>query len=464
MEQEKTKVSVIVPVYNMGTYLEQCLESLKNQTLSEIEVICVNDGSTDASPQIIEQFVAQDHRFCAIHKKNTGYGHSVNLGIQAAKSPYIGIVESDDFAEPDMFLKLYDAALKSKADLVKANYNEYYGNTTTPARLEKSLGDFPYEQIFSPKDYHKIFGLHPSIWTSLYRKSFLEAYDIQFSETPGASYQDIAFAFKVYASARSVYLLRDALLNYRVDNVDSSIHNPQKIFCVCEELSEITRYIEAQAATGVIEEAWKEELSAIASWIKYRNYMWNYSRLSLAYQYMFLVKVQDELREVLQDSTKSDVWTDREKENLRQMAENPDVFFKMTSKEYEDPRMNLLPILNHTFSVRCFMELVMEAHEIVIYGGGRIGKCVWNCLRKIDAEHKVTGFIVSRQGNNDRWIDGKKVFLFSEIVKRDGRDQLIIVAMQKSLQYDVVLKLKSEGYGKILLIDEKMKSWIYENT
>lgn len=454
------KVSVIVPVYNTGKYLKQCLQSLKEQSLRDIEVICVNDGSTDNSRAIIEQFVAEDHRFKVIHKSNTGYGHSVNMGIKAAQSPYIGILESDDFAELNMFQRLYDVAEKNKAELVKANYNLYSDNGSCPAVFEEMLGAFPYDQVFSVKDKHQVFGVHPSIWSALYRKSFLEDNDIYFLETPGASYQDISFAFKVYSNAERVCFVKDAVLNYRVDNVDSSVHNPQKIFCVCDELQEIKRYIEKRGEEGSIKKEWLGELYGIAAWIKYRNYMWNYSRLSLPYQYAFLMKVLDELREIKRQGYESDVWGDGEKDELDRIIKEPDAFFKATGKGYEEPRLSMIPVLNNSFSIRCFQELVAEFQEIYIYGAGLIGQRSWNCIKKMNAGYKVQGFIVSEQKDNPKQIEDKSVFAIPEIQTQDNKHALVIVAVHRRYQYEIALNLQAEGYSNILLVDDKMKSWI----
>ena len=96
------KVSVLVPIYNVEKYLDKCLQSLCNQTLQEMEIICINDGSTDSSRQIIERYAKIDKRIVVIDKKNTGYGNSMNVGLDRASGEYIGIVESDDFIEPDM--------------------------------------------------------------------------------------------------------------------------------------------------------------------------------------------------------------------------------------------------------------------------------------------------------------------------------------------------------------------------
>ena len=120
------KVSVVVPVYNVQKYLKKCLDSIVNQTLKEIEIICVDDGSTDSSGEILDQYAAKDKRVRVIHKKNTGYGNSMNIGFAAATGEYIGIVESDDFAELNMFETLYKVAHKNDLDVVKSSFYFYY--------------------------------------------------------------------------------------------------------------------------------------------------------------------------------------------------------------------------------------------------------------------------------------------------------------------------------------------------
>ena len=101
------KVSILVPICNVERYLRECLNSLVNQTLREIEIICINDGSTDSSLSIIREYERRDERIVVIDKPNSGYGDSMNKGIELARGEYIGIVESDDFASLNMFETLY---------------------------------------------------------------------------------------------------------------------------------------------------------------------------------------------------------------------------------------------------------------------------------------------------------------------------------------------------------------------
>ena len=112
----KPRVSIIIPTYNVETYLKECLDSVANQTLRDIEIICVNDGSTDDSLSILEDYQRKDDRIKIISKPNAGYGHTMNVGFDAATGEYIGIVEPDDYVELDMYETLYNEAIKNDVD------------------------------------------------------------------------------------------------------------------------------------------------------------------------------------------------------------------------------------------------------------------------------------------------------------------------------------------------------------
>ena len=114
-------VSIVVPVCNVQKYLRQCLDSLTDQTLQDIQIICIDDGSTDDSLSILQEYGSRDSRIEIISKPNAGYGHTMNMGFAAAKGEYVGIVESDDFAEVDMFEKMYNLAKSNDADVVIRN-------------------------------------------------------------------------------------------------------------------------------------------------------------------------------------------------------------------------------------------------------------------------------------------------------------------------------------------------------
>ena len=118
------KVSIVVPVYNSGKYLDKCLESIRNQTLEDFECILVDDGSSDSSGSICDSFSCRDKRFSVIHLENGGVSRARNHGIRKAEGEYIGFVDSDDWIDPDMFGTLYRAAVDNKAEISICNVHE----------------------------------------------------------------------------------------------------------------------------------------------------------------------------------------------------------------------------------------------------------------------------------------------------------------------------------------------------
>lgn len=268
------EVTVLVPVYNVEKYLEQCLASLAAQGFGDFEALCINDGSTDGSRAIIQRFVDADPRFRAIDKPNSGYGASMNRGLAEARGRYVAILESDDFFEPDALAVLHDAAEKNGSDVVKADFNLYWSAPAERRERFRIVDDAEAGRTMAPLDDLAIFFRKPSIWSALYRRSFLEENGIRFLETSGASYQDAGFNFKVWASAERATFLPDAVLNYRQDNEQSSVASPGKVFCVCDEYAAMTEFVRARGGSR------ERVLLGILERMKLDSYLWNYDRLA----------------------------------------------------------------------------------------------------------------------------------------------------------------------------------------
>lgn len=265
------KLSILVPVYNVEEYLAQALSSLVSQTLQDLEIICINDGSTDGSLAIIQRFAKKDSRISIIDKKNTGYGDSMNLGLKKAKGEYVGILEPDDWVEPNAFKTMYQVAVKNRADVVKCNYYRCQSSSKTSLTLIDPVTEISDQEVISPKTYRAVFRFAPAIWSAIYRRRFLLDNKINFLPTPGASYQDLSFSFKVWTLAQKVILLPDAFVHYRIDNANSSVNNPGKVNCVVDEYNEIETFL---CERGIFSD-FGETMNAA----KFRNYHWNFQRL-----------------------------------------------------------------------------------------------------------------------------------------------------------------------------------------
>ena len=174
------KVTAIIPIYNVEAYLSQCLDSVLSQSLEDIEIVCVNDGSTDTSLTIVEEYAAKDRRIVIIDKENGGYGKAVNCGLDRAQGEYIAIIEPDDFIDPAMFEDLYRFAhrerdgVHSPIDVVKGSYWEYYDSgedgSDTPLLSRPTLSySMPASvESFSLDQSQDVICNHPSIWSALY--------------------------------------------------------------------------------------------------------------------------------------------------------------------------------------------------------------------------------------------------------------------------------------------------------
>lgn len=282
------KVSVVIPIYNVERYLRQCLDSVVNQTLREIEIICVNDGSKDSSYSIIEEYAKKDPRVVVIDKPNSGYGNSMNRGFDIATGEYIGIVESDDYADPEMFEKLYNCAKENELDACKSGFYYYY-SVPEEKNIPNPIASYVMcQRVFCPttdfkskREQFEFFNIKPTIWSAIYRKDFIRENNIRFNETPGASFQDTSFNFKVWALAKRVKLMEECFLHYRQDNEASSINSPGKVYCVYDEYCEISRFLNDNPVL-------KGKLEPIKNRMKYDTYMWNYERLSESLKIEFI--------------------------------------------------------------------------------------------------------------------------------------------------------------------------------
>jgi glycosyltransferase involved in cell wall biosynthesis len=266
------KVSVIVPIYNTEKYLRQCLDSIVVQTLRDIEIILINDGSKDGSLAIMKEYAKKDSRVQIIDKPNEGYGKAMNRGLDKAVGEYIGIVESDDWVEPDMFEQLYDLADAHDVCIVKSNYYEYSSANGEKNIKVRILPEWDVGQVINPKERPDIFYVQPAIWTAIYRRDFLNKYKIRFLESPGASYQDTGFNFKVWVMAEEVWLTAKAFVHYRIDNENASTKSMDKVFCICDEWESIEKYMDDYPEL-------KKASYQLRNHVKLGNYKWNLERL-----------------------------------------------------------------------------------------------------------------------------------------------------------------------------------------
>ncbi|MBQ8848585.1 MAG: glycosyltransferase [Candidatus Gastranaerophilales bacterium] len=311
------KVSVLIPIYNSEKYLRECIKSVTNQSLKEIEIILINDGSFDSSLEIIEYFKNLDDRIKVINKENTGYANSLNIGVKEAKGEYISIVESDDIIVPDMLKTLYNKAIKSDYDIVKSSFYLMNKNKYIKYDAFKNIyTHIPHNVITTPE----ILTIKPSVWSAIYKKEFLTENNLQFHETHGASFQDISFQFIAFYIAKKILFVDMPLYLYRIDNANSSINSSDKVFEICSEFYRINDFLKNNFINMQIE---NQKIL-----FEFKAYLWNLNRIKDKYREGFLDKISDtisqyDLNEFFTDKNISK----KDKFKLKLLVKNKKLFF-----------------------------------------------------------------------------------------------------------------------------------------
>ena len=231
-------VSVIMPSLNVASYISECLDSVIHQTLKEIEILCVDAGSTDGTLEIIQEYAKKDHRIRLILSSKRSYGYQMNLGLMQAHGEYIGIVETDDFISPEMYETLYTYAKQTNADFVKSDFDVFTTlNQGERLFLEYSLerhSGIQYDMVYAYDDFiRRKQTIDVFIWNGIYKRSFLTAHRIRFQETPGAAFQDCGFRYQVVWNLEKGFFLNHFLYQYRfqIDNcLKNSLYKLQKFF------------------------------------------------------------------------------------------------------------------------------------------------------------------------------------------------------------------------------------------
>ena len=220
---ENPVVSVIVPVYNVEPYLPQCLDSIVNQTLKNIEIICVNDSSTDNSLNILNHYAEKDPRIKVVTQPNGGAGAARNRGLSLAAGKYLSFLDSDDFFEPDMLELAYNKAVCDKADFVVFQSDQYYTDrkefVSVPWTLrEKEIPPYtPFNHRQMTDNIFKVFV--GWAWDKLYDREFVEKNHLRFQEQRTSN--DMLFVFSGVAVAKRISVVKKVLAHQRRDAKDS---------------------------------------------------------------------------------------------------------------------------------------------------------------------------------------------------------------------------------------------------
>ena len=283
-------ISVIVPVYNVENYLEQCLNSILNQTFSNIEIICVNDGSKDSSRKILEEYKKRDYRIKIVDKENRGLSSARNAGLKYAQGEFISFIDSDDWIDKTMLEKLYKNITGLNTDIaicavhqfderkqIIDDSNKYY----TLEFFDKSFDD----RAFCYKDTKPfLMDVCVMAWNKLYRKSLIDRCSAKFPE--GLIFEDGPFFFSLFFKTQRVSIVRDFLYYYRINRNGSIVQKAGKKYIDIIDIAELML-----AEINKIDDA--QEIRELFCKKKAEDFIYRFEHLKIKYKNKFAKKLKE---------------------------------------------------------------------------------------------------------------------------------------------------------------------------
>lgn len=431
------KVSVILPSYNVGKYIRECLNSVVNQSLQEIEIICIDAGSTDGTRDIILEFADRDERIRLIDSEKKSFGYQENLGIALAKGEYIGFVETDDYVRTDMCEVLYNAAKQHNLDYVKANHIQFVNVDETyrlmiKIRTMAARSDL-YHVVFKPMTHPAVMWYDSCMWNGMYRADFLRKKKILLNETPGAAYQDMGFGMQVVSQAERIMYLDEELYYYRRDNANSSMHNPNGFINVFGEFQYVKKYMENSPDT-IAPQWWAYFYKLLAGNI--RNWIY---RLLMQYG-----KLPEDADNILEKIRQECIWG-LEKGYILPVGMG---YAKMAEirQLVDDKETYLKNILSETQvkveAQQHIVEAAQRSNQVIIFGAGMCGKKLYTLLVRNEVK-SVVAFCDNNEKKCRQKLFGKDVLPLNNC-KALYPEAIYIIATSRYVM-DMTRQLKIEA-------------------
>lgn len=404
MNKSKVKVSVVMPILNTVNYIRECMDSLVNQTLTEIEILCVDANSTDGTREILQEYVDRDSRVRLLTDTKGSSGYANNHGMTCATGEYVAIVEPDDFVALDMYERLYAIATEHDADIVRADYKVFFGDGEEREYIEKAIaGKEEYGKVLNPTDQQKLFQNDMSTWAGIYKRSFVLENHICHNETPGAAYQDNGFWFLAMSHAKSLYYAPVSGYRYRMDNPNSSVHNRGKIYAICDEYE----FIADKLKQSGIFEAFKD----VYIWAKIIRYLSSYYRLDDSLKEEFAERFAKEVQEHdLRGGLDKGMFSQGQQNLIEKLLISGGTFHKYIAEQKD-----------------IFFKLMESNQTLVQYGCGSDGFRLLNYARGKELLHRVSCLCDSNSGLWGTEVFGKKICSPEEI-KQNYPDAMYLIA------------------------------------
>lgn len=424
MKNNNILISVVIPVYNVEKYLSECLDSIINQTFSEIEIICINDGSTDKSLEILEEYKKKDKRLIIFTQKNIGLSGARNTGMRLAKGKYIYFIDSDDMLVPNALEKLFGVSEEDQLDIVffspqilyeDQNLRIYNNLDKYFEKKNEYVGVKTGKEMFCEMQGNDEFAF--AAWLCFLKRDFLETNKINFYE--GIIYEDNIFLIQCFMLAERTSFLSDKLYIYRIrkDSIMTSERtlNYLRSRLICIEETFRIFY------TFSLDDMTKKYLSQIIV-IFLQN----------------AKNIRNQMGEVLVDD-----------ENIATTYVSDILYKGLGFNEY----------LNKNHLALLGLEVLIEkAQNIILYGAGEIGKKVFILIKLLGYEKKIKYFVISNKVTEDNTFENIPICEFEKL-EIDEKDLLIVSASTK-FHHEMIKKIERKKISNYEIITRELARMI----
>ncbi|MGN0325197.1 MAG: glycosyltransferase family 2 protein [Lachnospiraceae bacterium] len=404
------KVSIIIPIYNVEKYLRECLDSVIRQTLKDIEIICVNDGSTDNSLEILNEYAQKDERIIIVTGPNGGYGHAINEGLQIATGKFIGIVESDDYILPEMYEVLYSVAQEyPELDMVKSDAMRFInGGEESECKYINVCASKLYNRVITISEEPDCYNAYMINTTGIYKRDIIVTNKIRLNESKGAAYQDNGLWFQLFTCSSKIMFIDKAFYMYRMDRAESSTNctTLENALCIFAEWHYILDVLMSYGRNKV------EEYKAVFSLRCYGSFYYHFTRVLEEYKLLFIKKFSEEMQCLLDEGILcTDLFLPYQCKDLFQILENPKLFYfrwcKENVNEFWDNQINTyVSLINSKISEANLAQQPNAGHDIqvsVIIPVYNAEKTIQRCIKSILCQkQKNIEIVCVDDGSTDR--------------------------------------------------------------
>ncbi len=414
------KVSVIMPSLNVALYIRECMDSVLSQTLGDIELVCVDAGSTDGTWEILKEYASGDERVRLIRSDQRSYGYQMNLGIRESVGEYIGIVETDDLVGPGMYESLYAIAKEHDADIVKSDF-DIFTESNDGARLGVTyslhrMNRLDYGKVYSCDDYiNERIKPECYIWNAIYKREFLTGNGVRFNESPGACFQDFSFRYQTCYQADRIIATDSIGYQYRRGNTGASTYNPE---LVGYNLRETGYVLDVFGQRGLLNDrtgrALVAEITEFAFWPYMDMLKWSEASKDTEASYAGYRKLFKEFIDkgwLGMETVNPDLWM-----SVDLLLEGTDIYMGYAKVVAGIEREK----------IEKYLTTVRAHKDVIIYGSGVRGKAIYVFLKNsgMDNIRAVCDGNASRQGEE---MYGTKI-ISPEQAAGTYRDALFILS------------------------------------